>query len=456
MKKTEVIVLAAGKGTRMRSNEPKVLQMLGGRSLLDHVLSAVRGASPSRIYVVYGHGGDAVRRTTLGDDINWVQQEPQLGTGHAVSQVMPSVDPAANVLVVYGDVPLVQTQTLIRLVEAGESGRLALLTSILPDPTGYGRIIRDDRGELQEIVEETDASDEQITISEINTGFIAAPAALICDWLAHASDANAQREYYFTDIVRFAVAAEAPVVTCAATDPNEVQGVNSRAELAKAERVFQRRQAVRLMADGLSLRDPERFDLRGSLSFGADSVVDVNVIVEGDVQFGARVTIGPNCQIRNSILGDDVAVEANCVIDGATIESGCVIGPFARLRQETELAAGARIGNFVETKKTRLGEGSKANHLAYLGDSDVGKNVNIGAGVITCNYDGTQKHTTIIEDDAFIGSDSQLVAPVTIGAGATIGAGSTIRRNAPAGKLTVTRTKAKTLDHWRSPKKEKR
>jgi len=353
-------------------------------------------------------------------------------------------------------VPRIQTQTRGRLAEAVEAGRLVLLTSVLPDPTGYGRIIRDDRGELQEIVEEMDASDEQITISEINTGFIAAPAALICDWLAHASDANAQREYYFTDVVRFAVAAEVPVVTCAATDPNEVQGVNSRAELAKAERVFQRRQAARLMADGLSLRDPERFDLRGSLSFGADSVVDVNVIVEGNVQFGARVTIGPNCQIRNSILGDDVVVEANCVIDGATIESGCVIGPFARLRQETKLAAGARIGNFVETKKTRLGEGSKANHLAYLGDSDVGKNVNIGAGVITCNYDGTQKHTTIIEDDAFIGSDSQLVAPVTIGAGATIGAGSTIRRNAPAGKLTVTRTKAKTLDHWRSPKKEKR
>jgi len=430
--------------------------MLGGRSLLDHVLGAVRGATPSRIYVVYGHGGDTVRRMTLGDDINWVQQEPQLGTGHAVSQVMPSVDPAADVLVVYGDVPLIQTQTLVRLVEAVEAGRLALLTSVLSGPTGYGRIIRDDRGELQGIVEEVDASDEQKTISEINAGFIAAPAVLFSDWLTHASNANAQREHYFTDVVRFAVAAGVPVITCAATDRNEVQGVNSRAELAKAERIFQRRQATRLMMDGLSLRDPERFDLRGSLSFGADSVVDINVIVEGSVQLGARVTIGPNCQIRDSILGDDVVVEANCVIDGATIEPGCVIGPFARLRQETELAAGARIGNFVETKKTRLGEGSKANHLAYLGDSDVGKNVNIGAGVITCNYDGVQKHTTIIEDDAFIGSDSQLVAPVTIGAGATIGAGSTIRRNAPAGKLTVTRTKAKTLDHWCSPKKKKR
>ncbi len=289
MKKTEVIVLAAGKGTRMRSDEPKVLQMLGGRSLLDHVLGAVRGATPSQIYVVYGHGGDAVRRMTLGDDVNWVQQEPQLGTGHAVSQVMPSVDPAADVLVVYGDVPLIQTQTLVRLFEAVEAGRLALLTSVVPDPTGYGRIIRDDRGELQGIVEEVDASDEQKTISEINAGFIAAPAVLFSDWLTHASNANAQREHYFTDVVRFAVAAEVPVVTCAATDPNEVQGVNSRAELAKAERIFQRRQATRLMTDGLSLRDPERFDLRGSLSFGADCVVDVYFIVEGNVQFGARV-----------------------------------------------------------------------------------------------------------------------------------------------------------------------
>jgi bifunctional UDP-N-acetylglucosamine pyrophosphorylase/glucosamine-1-phosphate N-acetyltransferase len=456
MKKTEVIVLAAGKGTRMRSDKPKMLQTLGGRPLLDHVLRAVRGAAPSRIYVVYGHGGDAVRRSMLDDDINWVQQEQQLGTGHAVSMVMPSVDPAANVLVVYGDVPLVQTQTLICLAEAGESGRLALLTSIFPDPTGYGRIVRNDRGELQEIVEDVDASDDQKMITEINAGFIATSAAFVCDWMAHVSNDNAQREIYLTDIVRFAVSSKVPVVTCVATDRNEVRGVNSRAELAKAERVFQRSRAASLMEDGLGLRDPERFDLRGSLSFGADSVVDVNVIIEGNVQFGARVTVGPNCQIRDSILGDDVVVEANCVIDGATIEPGCVIGPFARLRQETELGAGARVGNFVETKKTRLGKGSKANHLAYLGDSNVGKNVNIGAGVITCNYDGTQKHTTIIEDDAFIGSDSQLVAPVTIGAGATIGAGSTIRRNAPAGKLTVARAQVKTMDHWRSPKKKKR
>ena len=456
MKDTEVIVLAAGKGTRMRSDEPKVLQMLGGRPLLDHVLGAVRGATPSRIYVVYGHGGDAVRQSMLGDDINWVQQEQQLGTGHAVSKVMPFVDPAADVLVVYGDVPLVRTQTLVRLAEAAESGRLVLLTSVLPDPTGYGRIVRNDRGEFLEIVEEVDASDEQKLTTEINAGFVATSAALVCDWLEHASNANAQGEIYLTDIARFAVSSKVPVVTCLATDRNEVRGVNSRAELAKAERAFQRRQAARLMENGLSLRDPERFDLRGSLSFGADSVVDVNVIVEGNVQFGARVTIGPNCQIRDSVLSDDVVVEANCVIDGATIEPGCVIGPFARLRQETELGVGARVGNFVETKKIRLGEGSKANHLAYLGDSDVGKNVNIGAGVITCNYDGAQKHKTIIEDDAFIGSDSQLVAPVTIGAGATIGAGSTIRRNAPAGKLTVTRAQAKTLDNWRSPKKRKR
>jgi bifunctional UDP-N-acetylglucosamine pyrophosphorylase/glucosamine-1-phosphate N-acetyltransferase len=454
MKKTEVIVLAAGKGSRMHSDEPKVLQLLGGQSLLDHVLEAARGVSPHRIFVVYGHDGETVRRSTQGDDINWIEQNPQLGTGHAVSQVMPSVDPAADVLVVYGDVPLVRTETLVRLVDAAESKRLAVLTTVLPDPTGYGRIIRDNSNALQEIVEEADANDEQKAITEINAGFFAAPAALLSGWLMGLDDANVQRERYLTDVVRFAVAADAQVVTCETEDRNEVHGVNSRAELADVERIFQRCQAGRLMADGLSLRDPDRFDLRGSLSFGADSMIDINVIVEGNVQFGARVMIGPNCYIRDSILGDDVAIEANCVIDGARIGPGCIIGPFARLRPDTELAADARVGNFVEMKKTRLGVGTKANHLAYLGDSDIGKNVNIGAGVITCNYDGTRKHKTVIEDDAFIGSDTQLVAPVTIGAGATIGAGSTIRHNAPSGKLTLTRVQAKTLDYRRPLKKK--
>lgn len=456
MDRTEVIVLAAGKGRRMHSDMPKVLQEVGGQALLEHVLATVRATRPTKIHVVYGHGGQAVREHISGSDINWVEQDLQVGTGDAVARAIPFVDERSDVLVVYGDVPFVRTDTLHRLLETANSERLALLTSIVSDPTGYGRIVRDRHGELQRIVEELDASEQEKTISEINVGFIAAPAKLLGEWLKQLDAINAQGERYLTDVVRFAMASFPPPVTCQTVYLDEATGVNNKAELANAERTFQRRLADSLMADGLRLLDPNRFDLRGSLSVGYGSVIDINVVIEGDVKLGNRVMIGPNCYIRDSILGDGAVVEANCVIDGARIAEGCRVGPFARVRPETELAAGAKVGNFVEIKKTRLGPGTKVNHLTYLGDTEVGKDVNIGAGVITCNYDGVNKHRTIIEDNAFIGSDSQLVAPVTVGKGATIGAGSTIRNDAPPGKLTITRARAKTLDHWRSPKKTKR
>jgi len=453
MNRTEVIVLAAGKGTRMHSDIPKVLQTLGGSSLIDHVLGSVRELQPSRIHVVYGYDGKAVKDSTKGDDLNWVEQTMQLGTGHAVSQAIPFVDQAADVLVVYGDVPLVGAETLKRLMEASESRCLALLTAVLSDPKGYGRIVRSSEGRVTKIVEEADATDEQKTISEINVGFLASPAKLLSNWLKQVDDINSQREQYLTDVVKLAIAEGGCVVAYQMLDALEAAGVNSVAELANAERAFQRQQASLLMDNGLNLRDPSRFDLRGSLTFGAGTVIDVNTIIAGTVQLGSRVIIGPNCYVRDCTIGDDTVVEAHCVLDGATIEPGCMIGPFARLRPQTELGEGARVGNFVETKKTRLGSGTKANHLAYVGDAEVGSNVNIGAGVITCNYDGTNKHKTTIENDAFIGSDTQLIAPVTIGRGATIGAGSTIRRDAPPEKLTLTTEETKTLDHWRPAKK---
>jgi len=452
--KTEVIVLAAGKGRRMHSDTPKALQKVGGRPLLQHVLDSVRAIKPVKIHVVYGFGGQQVREAMSGQELNWVEQESQLGTGDAVAKAIPFVDDKSNVLVLYGDVPLIRSETLIRLVEMTHSERLALLTAVATDASGYGRIVRDANGRLERIVEDLDASEEEKMIREINVGLIAAPASLLESWLGRLDDnSNAQGERYLTDVVEFAAASSPPAVTCPTTDLDEAAGINSRTELAKAERIFQRRQAIDLMANGLTLHDPARFDLRGTLFVGENSVIDINVIIEGEVRFGNRVKVGPNCVIRDSIIGDDVIIEANCVIDGARIEEGCNVGPFARVRPDTELAPRSKLGNFVEIKKTRLGPGTKVNHLAYLGDTTVGKEVNVGAGVITCNYDGVNKHRTIIEDGAFIGSDSQLVAPVTVGKDATIGAGSTIRNDAPPGKLTITRARAKTLQNWRRPKK---
>ena len=453
----EVIVLAAGKGTRMWSQQPKVLLDLAGRPLLEHVITTLAGLETDRVHVVYGHGADQV--LTLSDHwpgLNWVCQDQQLGTGHAVLQALPAVADGATVLVVYGDVPLIRYQTLEKLVRAAGSERLAVLTCELPDPAGYGRVLRGTDGRVTGIVEEKDASPAEQAVSEINTGFLAAPAARLKEWLNRVDNQNAQGEYYLTDIVGHAVAAGTEVATCSATDRAEIRGVNTRGELALLERVYQLRQAERFMEAGLSLRDPARFDVRGTLEFAAECSIDVNVVVAGHVTLGERVSIGPNCYLRDCTLADGVTVSANSVIEGATVGNDCSIGPFARLRSGTRLAENSRVGNFVELKASRMGPGSKANHLAYVGDAEVGSNVNIGAGVITCNYDGASKHKTVIGDNAFIGSNSQLVAPVKVGAGATIGAGSTISRNAEEGKLTLTRSKQVTIDHWQRPKTRKK
>lgn len=453
----EVIILAAGKGTRMRSALPKVLHQLAGQPLIQHVLDTVRELSPDRIHVVHGHGAERVRECLAdADDVNWVEQAEQLGTGHAVSQALPDVKPDARVLIVYGDVPLIRAKTLRTLLELSDDRHPALLTAELNNPSGYGRILRDGKGAVTAIVEEADASQAERQIAEINTGFMACPADRLQAWLGEIDNSNRQGEFYLTDVVGRAVQADATVNVAGCPNPGEIMGVNSQAELAQVERHFQTRQAEVLMEAGLGLRDPVRFDLRGSLTFGEDCVFDINVVVSGAVTLGRQVSVGPNCQIIDSEIGDGVEIRANSVIEGVKIADHCAIGPFARLRPGTVLNAGARVGNFVETKNTTLGEDSKANHLAYVGDTTVGQRVNIGAGVITCNYDGANKHPTVIEDDAFIGSNSALVAPVTVGKGATVGAGSAVSRDVPPGQLALTRAEQQVRSGWQRPKKEKK
>ena len=452
----EVIVLAAGKGTRMHSALPKVLHELAGRALLDHVLDTAAALEPVRTHVVCGHGAAAVRehRGQAGD-INWVEQAKQLGTGHAVSQALPHVQPESTVLVLYGDVPLIRTETLRALLGARVSDNLTLLTAKAINPTGYGRIVRDNAGAIRAVVEEPDATEAERQISEINTGFMAGTTEELRSWLGKIDTANTQGEYYLTDVIGCAVHSGVEVVSVNCEDPFEIVGVNSRADLAKVERLFQSRQAESLMNAGLTLHDPARFDLRGQLAFEQDCVVDVNVVMTGTVNLGTRVSIGPNCQITDSEIGNGVEIRANSIVEGAKIADGCTVGPFARIRPGTTLAPGARVGNFVETKNASLGEDSKANHLAYVGDAQVGKRVNIGAGVITCNYDGANKHQTVIGDDAFIGSNSALVAPVTVGEGATVGAGSAVSRDVPSGQLALTRAEQKVRDGWQRPQKKK-
>ena len=453
----EVIILAAGKGTRMRSALPKVLHQLAGQPLIQHVLDTVRELSPDRIHVVHGHGAERVRECLAdADDVNWVEQAEQLGTGHAVSQALPDVKPDARVLIVYGDVPLIRAKTLRTLLELSDDRHPALLTAELNNPSGYGRILRDGKGAVTAIVEEADASQAERQIAEINTGFMACPADRLQAWLGEIDNSNRQGEFYLTDVVGRAAQADATVNVAGCPNPGEIMGVNSQAELAQVERHFQTRQAEVLMEAGLGLRDPVRFDLRGSLTFGEDCVFDINVVVSGAVTLGRQVSVGPNCQIIDSEIGDGVEIRANSVIEGVKIADHCAIGPFARLRPGTVLNAGARVGNFVETKNTTLGEDSKANHLAYVGDTTVGQRVNIGAGVITCNYDGANKHPTVIEDDAFIGSNSALVAPVTVGKGATVGAGSAVSRDVPPGQLALTRAEQQVRSGWQRPKKEKK
>ena len=438
----------------MRSDIPKVLHPLAGVSLLGHVLQTSHALKAGRIVVVYGHGGTQVRAAFPDEPVIWVEQGEQLGTGHAVRQALPYVESEDTVLVLYGDVPLISSQTLHHLLAKADEHSLALLTARLSDPSGYGRIVRDAEGRVLRIVEDKDASEADRAIAEINTGILALKADLLKDFLASVTNDNAQGEYYLTDVIAMAVEKGLEIVTTSPPDVDEIMGVNNRAQLADLERSYQLARARELLLSGVTLRDPARFDLRGRLSAGRDVEIDVNVIIEGEVTLGERVKIGANTLIRDTHIGDDVVIQPHCHIEDADIGAGCQLGPFARIRPETRCAEGARIGNFVEIKKSFIGRGSKINHLSYVGDSTVGENVNIGAGTITCNYDGANKHHTQIGDDVFIGSDTQLIAPVKVGEGATIGAGSTITRDVPPGELTLSRTQQQTIEGWKRPVKK--
>jgi len=447
------VILAAGKGTRMKSELPKVLHPLAGRPMVAHVVNAARALSPESITLVYGHGGEQVREQLPQSDLHWAHQAQQLGTGHAVAQAMPFVE-QDTVLILYGDVPLIQPDTLRRFIAKVSHDSLALMTLCMDDPSGYGRIVRDADGKVIRIVEQKDANADELAITEINTGILACPRAFLGEVLPQFSSNNAQGEYYLTDVIAMAVAAGLMVSTMTPDFPWEVDGVNDRVQLARLERIYQRVQAEALMRAGVTVADPMRLDIRGDIRCGTDITLDINTVLVGDVEIGDRVRIGPNCIIKDSVIEADTTIEANTLIDGARVGSGCTVGPFARLRPGTELADGARVGNFVETKNARLGKGAKANHLTYLGDADVGANSNIGAGTITCNYDGINKSYTRIGNDAFIGSNSALVAPVTIGDQATVGAGSVITQDVEAGHLAVGRNKQRNIAGWQRPKKK--
>ena len=446
--KLEVVILAAGQGTRMRSALPKVLHPLASKPLLAHVLNVARSLGPERLHVVIGHGAEAVKETLDAPDITWVMQEEQLGTGHAVLQAMPGVADDANVLVLYGDVPLLQEETLRALVADSP----ALLTAVLDDPTGYGRVLRDDQGQLRGVVEHKDATEEERAVCEINTGVLAYPAALLKDYLPKVGNANAQGEYYLPDVLAMAVDEGHRVGATIADDANDTMGINDRAQLAEAEAIYRGRQAAALMKDGVTLADPARIDVRGSLSCGQDVFIDVNAVFEGDVVLGNGVQIGPNCVLKNVSVADGSVINAMSHLEEATVGAGCNVGPFARLRPGTSLGDKARIGNFVETKKAVIGEGSKVNHLSYVGDTQMGAGVNIGAGTITCNYDGINKHQTTFGDNVFVGSNSTLVAPIEIGDGGFVGAGSTVTRDIPPNSLGVARGKQRNIDGWKTPK----
>ncbi|MGA2839793.1 MAG: bifunctional UDP-N-acetylglucosamine diphosphorylase/glucosamine-1-phosphate N-acetyltransferase GlmU [Steroidobacteraceae bacterium] len=444
-----VVILAAGQGKRINSDLPKVLQPLAGEPLLQHVIRTARALAPDHIYVVYGHGGAAVQKAFARDaDLEWVLQAEQLGTGHAVMQAMCAIPDDHTVLVLYGDVPLIRPACLKQLVSAADLGALALLTVNLDEASGYGRIVRGADGRVTAIVEHKDASPEQLQIREANSGLMAAPAGRLEEWLLCLGRTNAQREYYLTDVVAGAVKAGNPIAAIAVPTALEVMGVNDRIQLAQVEAGHRRLRTEELMLAGATLADPLRVDVRGDVTVEQDVFIDVNAVLIGQVHLGKRVKIGPNCLIRNSRIGADSEINANCVIEHAVVGDNCRVGPFARLRPDTELDRDVHIGNFVEVKNAQIGVGSKANHLSYVGDTIVGSAVNIGAGTITCNYDGANKWPTVIEDGAFIGSGSMLVAPVRIGAGATIGAGSTITQSAADGKLTLTRARQTTIESW--------
>jgi len=449
-----VVILAAGQGKRMKSDLPKVLQPLAGRPLLSHVLACARELAADDIHVVYGHGGERVRDALPDADIQWVLQDRQLGTGHAVMQAAPAIPDDHTVLVLYGDVPLARAATLRELLGRATERTLAVLSVRLTDPTGYGRVLRDRTGSVYRIVEEQDATRKEQAVNEANTGLLAVQARPLKGWLKRLSNDNAQGEYYLTDIVGLAVRDGFKIEAVVAATAAEVLGVNDKLQLAEVEAEHRRRRAEELMRAGVTVVDPARLDVRGTVSCGRDVFIDANVLFEGVVKLGHRVRIGPNVVIRDCEIGDDTVIHPNCVLEQGVVGRGCSIGPFARLRPNNRLADGVHIGNFVELKNSQVGEGSKANHLTYLGDTDVGSNVNVGAGTVTCNYDGANKHRTTIGDGAFIGSGAMLVAPVTVGEQATIGAGSTITRDAPAGQLTLERSKQQTLEGWKRPQKK--
>jgi bifunctional UDP-N-acetylglucosamine pyrophosphorylase/glucosamine-1-phosphate N-acetyltransferase len=448
-----VVILAAGMGKRMRSDLPKVLHPLAGKPLLAHVVDCARSLGPGRIVVVYGHGGETVVRAIKGDDLRWALQEPQLGTGHAVMQALPHLDPEVPTLVLYGDVPLTTHETLARLVGAAGADKLGLLTVELADPSGYGRIVRDG-GRIVRVVEHKDADAATREIREVNTGILVAPTAALARWLGALSNDNAQKEYYLTDVVAAAVHDRVAVVSAQPADVSETLGVNSKRQLAELERLFQNRVATKLMDDGVWLADPARLDVRGDLLCGRDVSIDVNCVFEGRVVLEDGASVGANCVIRDTRIGAGAQILPFTLIEDSSIGARARIGPYARLRPGTDLGEETHVGNFVEMKNTRMAARSKANHLSYLGDTVVGERVNIGAGTITCNYDGANKYQTVIEDDAFIGSDTQLVAPVRVGRGATLGAGTTLTRDAPEHKLTMSRTQQTTVESWKRPAKK--
>ena len=451
-----IVVLAAGQGKRMHSNRPKVMHQVAGKSMVEHVLDTAARVSAARPVLVYGHGGVQLRAGLAHRDVVWVEQAEQLGTGHAVAQTLADLPDSGLVLILYGDVPLLRAASLQSLLDAAGATGFGVLTVRMADPSGYGRILRDAAGNVVRIVEHKDASPAELAIDEINTGIMAIDAGRLKTWIPRLGNQNAQGEYYLTDCVEMAVAEGVAVRGVLIADADEAMGVNNRKQLAEVERIHQRRVADALLEQGVTLLDPARIDVRGELVCGRDVVIDVNCVFEGRVVLGDGVRVGPNNVIANAELGDEVEVLPNCVIESATIGGASRIGPFSRIRPETRLARDTHIGNFVEIKKSDIGQGSKVNHLAYVGDAEVGRDVNIGAGTITCNYDGAYKHKTIIEDDVFVGSDTQLVAPVRVGRGVTIGAGTTVTEDVEAERLVISRVRQKTISGWQRPRKQKK
>jgi bifunctional UDP-N-acetylglucosamine pyrophosphorylase/glucosamine-1-phosphate N-acetyltransferase len=472
----EIIILAAGKGTRMHSDLPKVLHKVAGKAMLAHVIDTAQQLSPDAIHIVIGHGAEHVKETIQNETITWCLQEQQLGTGHAVQQALPNIkNDHQNVLILYGDVPLLKIETLQNLIDELSNKQLVLLSALLEDPTGYGRIVREGKkdtysqGEVQRksnnvlsdekenvkaIVEQKDADQATLNIKEINSGILAAQAGHLKEWLGKISNDNAQQEYYLTDCIALAVKQNQKVEAIICSDENEILGVNNKSNLSQVERLYQQQTAEKLMTKGVTIIDPDRIDVRGTLKTGKDVEIDINSVFIGDNELGDGVKIGPNVVIINSQINAGTNILANSHIENASVGKNCELGPFARLRPDTDLANNVKVGNFVEIKKANIKKGSKINHLSYIGDSELGENVNIGAGTITCNYDGANKHRTIIGDNVFVGSDTQFIAPVTVGNGATIGAGSTITKDTPEQKLTLARSKQFTIDNWQRPQKK--